>query len=759
MNIVIGSRRFIGMLVIILLSTSSMMGQTPHDLVSGNLIQFNDNGVWCWYQDERAVIDRSGGKLILGSDASGSGVGGSARSGDVDAVTFDLLTGLSLRTTLREGDPSVFYADDHNAPAFLIRPDGKYLGFYAAHFGDTSSHYRVFNAGSWSSERVFNWKQRRPGGANFQTTYSNLFYLSAEGRTYNFVRGNNKSPNFMYSTDMGETWAYGGQLTASGDVGYNNGYYKYWSNGVDRIDFIFTEYHPRDFPTSIYHGYIMEGKSYASDGTVADDNIFDTLNVPTFARFTKVFADSTIVQGVAMRRCWNVDVQRYDDGSIAAIITARANNNQGGSSTSINPDHRFLYCRFDGSHWTTTYLCKAGLKLYSSEQDYTGLGVLCPNDPNTIFLSVTNDPRDDSNLGVHEIFKGVTSDHGTTWAWTPITRNSVRDNLRPIVPLWDDNGRALLWVRGVYSSAQNTNVAIVGTLERRSEIGGPMIYVDATTANTVLATGQPLVTTGPDSSAGPADNQWHQRLGIGNGGSIFASAEAGGENAPSLRTEVTVPAAGTYDVWVNFWALPATSADWRIRAGLSADRMQLFRQMACKEVEGGDHAVPIVLTGGGNTFLYQAYCGRVEVTTDRVIDVYVDDDATRTGTTGTLVGDVARTWYDGVSYSSINRTVDVSYTRKLPTEYALSQNYPNPFNPSTEMKFRLPLASTVSLVIFDVLGREVAVLAQGTFGAGTYIVRWNAASAATGVYYARFNVREQAGTQRYTRVNRLLLIK
>jgi hypothetical protein len=135
-----------------------------------------------------------------------------------------------------------------------------------------------------------------------------------------------------------------------------------------------------------------------------------------------------------MRRCWNIDVQRYDDESIATLVSARANNNEGGSSSAINPDHDFIYCRYDGVKWTSTYLGKAGLKLYASEQDYTGLGALCPNDPNTIYLSTPYDPRDDTNLGVHEIFKGVTTDHGATWSWTAITRNSVRDNLRPIVP-------------------------------------------------------------------------------------------------------------------------------------------------------------------------------------------------------------------------------------------------------------------------------------------------------------------------------------
>jgi hypothetical protein len=730
------SKVLIAITLTLFISTDSF-GQNGRDLVRGNLIQFNDNGAWCWYQDERAVVDTVAGRLVIGSIANNRGVGGTARDGDVDVVFFDLQSRISQRTLLAKGNSNFNGSDDHNAPAFLIRPDGKYLTFYAGHNNNYSSYYRIFTGGVWGQQQVFDWSRQRPGGVNFQTTYSNLFYLSGEGRTYNFSRGNNKSPNIMVSTDMGDTWSYGGQLTMNANVGYVNGYLKYWSNGVDRIDFVCTEYHPRDYPTSLYHGYIKAGKSYTSDGALVDENILDTVNIPTPVNFTRVFADSTIVHGDTMRRCWNIDVQRYADGTIATLVSARANNNVGGSSNAINPDHDFLYCRYNGSRWTYTYLGKAGLKLYASEQDYTGLGALCPNDPSTIYLSTPYDPRDDTNLGVHEIFKGVTSDQGATWSWTPITRNSVRDNLRPIVPAWDKNNTVLLWFRGTYSSAQLFDAAVVGILDRRSDTSPLKSYVDATLANTTLADGSPLTTTGPDTSAGPADNKWHIRTGIGNGGSILTSAEVGGENAPALKTHVTVPAAGMYDVWANFWGNPVASADWRIKAGLSPDRMQLFRQMACKQVEDGDHDSKLVLTGSGNVSLYQAYLGRVKVSSSNAFDVFVDDSAYQVGTTSTLRGDIDRTCYDGVSYAAVNTAVSVLETGELPTTFSLNQNYPNPFNPTTAISYQLPAVTFVMLQVFDVLGREVAVLVNEVRPAGKYIVRWDASGLPSGVYVCR----------------------
>jgi len=635
-------------------------GQKAQDLVSGNLIQFNDNGAWCWYQDERAVVDVVGGKLIIGSDASRFGVGGSSRNGNIEVVIFDLQTGLSQRFTLMKAG-----CDDHNAPAFLVRPDGKYLVVYAQHYDD-SSRYRIYDSNYWTEEQRFDWNSI-PGGTDFSTTYSNLFYLSAEDKVYNIVRCYARSPNLMVSIDLGDTWSYGGLLTEPDiSIGYVNGYFKYWSNGVDSIDFVCTEHHPRDYNTSIYHGYIKNGQVFDSYGIMMDSDISDKFASKP-ADFTLVFAANTVVQGMMMTRCWTIDLQSYEDGTIATIFKARVNDSP--FFPSNDPEHMFFYARFDGLDWTSTYLGKAGSKLYGSEQDYTGLGALHPNDPNTIYISTPFDPRDDTDLSVHEIFKGATDDHGTTWAWTPITRNSVRDNLRPIVPAWDEDNTALLWWRGTYYTAQKFDAAVVGILDRPLETYGPMSYVDATFTNTMFSTGAPLVTTGPDPYGGPVDDQWHERTGFGNDGSVLTSAEVDGENAPTLKTQVMVTETGTYDVWVNFWANP--DADWRIKAGLSESGMQIFRQMACKQVEQGDHDVAIVLTGSGNTFLYQAYLGRVQVSDSNVFEVFVDDEAIQTGTEDTLIGDVARTWYDGVSYASVDVDKD---SEELPIEFSLSQN-------------------------------------------------------------------------------------
>jgi 5-hydroxyisourate hydrolase-like protein (transthyretin family) len=61
----------------------------------------------------------------------------------------------------------------------------------------------------------------------------------------------------------------------------------------------------------------------------------------------------------------------------------------------------------------------------------------------------------------------------------------------------------------------------------------------------------------------------------------------------------------------------------------------------------------------------------------------------------------------------------------IPAEFKLSQNYPNPFNPSTEISFSLPHSEKVSIIVYDMLGREVKTLFSEEVQAGTYNTIWN----------------------------------
>ncbi len=80
---------------------------------------------------------------------------------------------------------------------------------------------------------------------------------------------------------------------------------------------------------------------------------------------------------------------------------------------------------------------------------------------------------------------------------------------------------------------------------------------------------------------------------------------------------------------------------------------------------------------------------------------------------------------------------DETLEGELPTGYSLEQNYPNPFNPVTTIGFSLPETGSVRLSVFDVLGREVAVLVDGRLQGGQHNVQFDAQGLTTGTYIYR----------------------
>ncbi len=89
----------------------------------------------------------------------------------------------------------------------------------------------------------------------------------------------------------------------------------------------------------------------------------------------------------------------------------------------------------------------------------------------------------------------------------------------------------------------------------------------------------------------------------------------------------------------------------------------------------------------------------------------------------------------------------------LPTKFTLEQNFPNPFNPSTTISFALPHAENVSLKVFDVLGRQVAVVVNEYRPAGVYQETFNAIELSSGIYFYQI----RAGN--FIRTGKMQLIK
>lgn len=407
------------------------------------IITFKENGSWCWFQDERAIIHHN--QMIIGSVADRYGKNGEAIDGHIEVTVYDLETNTHLGTQVLQEE---LIADDHNAPAFLALPDGSLLSVYAGHNQDSLIRYRISKKNS-----ALEWESEKSVKGVGLVTYSNTHFLQSEnngeGRIYNFYRGTEKFPYYIFSDDLGKNWQAGDQLIT---FEQRWPYVRYTSDGKSKIHFITTESHPRFWNNSIYHGYFANGKVYRSDGTLIRD-LKDGPIHPTEA--TKVF------QGDSLHNAWTTDIALDKDEFPYIVYSVRE-----------DIDHfHYRYARWNGSSWNDHFLAFAGRALYEVQYDYSGLVALDPDNPDIVYISTDVDPVTEvpliSNVDHdrhYEIFRGTTEDSGSSWSWEPLTQNSVKDNIRPIMPDSKGDYSVVLWLKGSMKSYKDYNFDVVGMI-------------------------------------------------------------------------------------------------------------------------------------------------------------------------------------------------------------------------------------------------------------------------------------------------------
>lgn len=435
-------------------------------LSPAQVVTINDDGGWCWFQDERAIVHD--GKLIVGSVAAG--FRDPARRGDIEVVTYDLATGektlVELHDRLVQGPKELY--DDHNAPAFTVRPDRRIVAVWSMHGPENRFYHRI-------SERPSDAAEWRPVQAFVpselsRVTYSNLYWLAHEnagrGRLYNFFRGlhNSWKPSYAYSDDGGSSWRTGGiVIDVPGEVRHRP-YVKYASDGRETIHLFYTEAHPHIFDNSAYHAFYRKGNLHTSDGKVIR-SLEEGLKDP--AEGTKIFA------GDAQNVAWVSDLQLDGQGRPYVGYSVHKRT-PGQPKEKLGQDHRYRYARWTGDKWVDHEIAYAGTRLYPGEDHYTGLIALDPGDSNTVYISTDADPVTGKPLiskadgkRHYEIYRGATGDGGATWAWTPLTRDSTVDNIRPVVPPGAGSRAIVLWLRGTYTSYTNYELEVVGLIEDR----------------------------------------------------------------------------------------------------------------------------------------------------------------------------------------------------------------------------------------------------------------------------------------------------
>lgn len=112
---------------------------------------------------------------------------------------------------------------------------------------------------------------------------------------------------------------------------------------------------------------------------------------------------------------------------------------------------------------------------------------------------------------------------------------------------------------------------------------------------------------------------------------------------------------------------------------------------------------------------------------------------------------------NGVQYGQM---LGITQTgNEIPLQFSLSQNYPNPFNPVTNIRFNIPQAGFVKLVIYDVLGNEVQILVNEQLSQGTYKTDFDASALPSGVYYYKLVVGDNTNNGNFNETKKMVLIK
>jgi hypothetical protein len=485
-----------------------------------------DSGAWCWFEDERVVIDNAGTRLYA------SAVADRPTAGEVVLSEVDMATG--GRRTLSLGTAEL---DDHNSAAIWEAGNGEVLTAWARHSGDTVIRtHRRRTDGSWL--------RLPPVVDRARVTYNNLYsVLAGDGVPvlYDFYRGSGFDPQAMASVDAGRTWSVLGTLLRDpADSPSLRPYVRYTSRG-DRIDLIATETHPESGRTSIYHGYIQDGLLHTSAGRVLGP-------VGSGVPVTSLTLVGT--PGTA-QAAWTVDIG-YDPGPRQPIAAY--------STTVSAGDHRYFVGRWNGTSWDTREVAFAGRALYSGQPHYTGLLALDPRDGNHVVIStdanpVTGAPLVSGSDGKRhwELFDGRRQSNGS-YAWTPLTANSTVDNIRPVMTANRAGATALAWMRGTYTSFSSYRIEVVGVVRRangsRVATGpaGPRLpFVAGITAPPVLGTA--AVPLAGDFDSHGADDVFFHRGGtgrddlvIGDDGQRPVFAQARQVTGTGYR-----PVAGDYD--------------------------------------------------------------------------------------------------------------------------------------------------------------------------------------------------------------------
>ncbi|MBZ4188613.1 BNR-4 repeat-containing protein [Niabella beijingensis] len=387
-----------------------------------------EDAAWCWFSDPRAVYHKEKKEAVY--------FGYINSEGDVMVRSLELRTNKMQEYTLHEK----LQKDDHDVPSFLFLPDHRLLTFYCHHNGDIFMRKTVNpeDITSWEEERVI----LKKDSANFYCYMNPVMLRDEHNRIYLFGRNIVRRKNginqpwgetgiyCIYSDDYGATWSKKANLLDNS--GRNTPQYvKYATDNKSRIDFLFTNGHPKQgADISVHHMYYEKGAFFQTNGK----KIGTLKDLPVLIRDV----DKVYDPAAGKARSWIWDIA-LDAANRPVVTYARYPS---------ETRHQYYYARWDGHQWNTKKIAdagpymtiiKPGKKLL--EAHYSGGIVLDHDNPGNIYLS-----RQINGKFEIEALKAEAAAQRIS-----VTSRSVVDNIRPYA-VSRGRGRTpvLFWMAGNY---------------------------------------------------------------------------------------------------------------------------------------------------------------------------------------------------------------------------------------------------------------------------------------------------------------------
>ena len=207
--------------------------------------------------------------------------------------------------------------------------------------------------------------------------------------------------------------------------------------------------------------------------------------------------------------------------------------------------------------------------------------------------------------------------------------------------------------------------------------------------------------------------------------------EAGGSFDFNIAIENVSSQAQTFDIWTQI-ECPNTSTvevmnvpNFTLPAGGNPNR---------------DRTQDVPANAPGGEYIYYGYVGVYPW------EVWNMDSFTfeKEGTTDGFIGDAS----DWTCFGEAFESDDLSEADVSPYSFTLTPPYPNPFNPQATLEYRLDRNGYVSLIVYDVNGRETASIVDGFRNAGSYKVEFDGSSLPSGIYFARLTSNGQHQTRK-----------